>query len=87
MFDNATHPFTGILVAPEFAHPIFTLVKPMIDTAALSQEELLLLIELRRQCQRAATAGLQFYQHIDRAVKTPSLGTDPANSRNPSTSR
>jgi hypothetical protein len=87
VFDNATSPFTGILVAPEFAHPFLTLVTPMIDTAALSQEELLLLIELRRQCQRAAAAGLQFYHHIDRAVKTPSLGTEAAISRNPSTTR
>jgi hypothetical protein len=80
-------PFTGILAAPEFAHPISMMVSSMIDTAALSQEELLLLIELRRQCQRANAASLQAHQHHDRAVQTPSLRIEQPGAQHPATSR
>lgn len=56
----------------------------MIDTAALSDQELLLFIELRHMCERAKAANARVSQLLKREIGAPSTPNDSAEGPSPS---
>jgi hypothetical protein len=66
MFEIATPP-PPIRPMWRHVHGSCTAAGTMIDTNAMSREQLLLLLELRRQCQRS-TGKPQDHQHDDESL-------------------
>ncbi|MCG3202031.1 MAG: hypothetical protein NFCOHLIN_01904 [Gammaproteobacteria bacterium] len=68
-------------MGPESRRDTALRVIAMIDTAALSDQELLLFIELRHMCERTRAANARVEQIIKREQRPPSAPSDPAASQ------